>query len=312
MAITLNQFHAMSTGTYNAGMLVVNKDSTKLDMVNNHVKLTFLNNKKIDADTIIRTKNAFMQALSNTNKLSEGQLDAIRERLDLPSNTNDLTKFEKDMLRPLSREDVRSILSDYCYDLTVAKPDGQEEIVFTDAKEFFDPEKTQANREIGRQVNLQTTNRLYGEDKAVPSEVKTHSSEAKTLPTEEKPISRKQYASDILTKGLPKTPEDFNAAQAKRLKAVILYKLMNSPDEKPEDLFKLSEDYLRKTDEALFPYAIRDFETYLTENESSVKGYDDLEDYFASKKANDLDDSVDSMNDSMNDDDDDEIAWGRR
>lgn len=298
MAITLNQFHAMSTGTYNAGMLVVNKDSTKLDMVNNHVKLTFLNNKKIDADTIIRTKNAFMQALSNTNKLSEGQLDAIRERLDLPSNTNDLTKFEKDMLRPLSREDVRSILSDYCYDLTVAKPDGQEEIVFTDAKEFFDPEKTHANREIGRQVNLQTTNRLYGEDKAVPSE--------------EKPISRKQYASDILTKGLPKTPEDFNAAQAKRLKAVILYKLMNSPDEKPEDLFKLSEDYLRKTDEALFPYAIRDFETYLTENESSVKGYDDLEDYFASKKANDLDDSVDSMNDSMNDDDDDEIAWGRR
>lgn len=298
MAITLNQFHAMSTGTYNAGMLVVNKDSTKLDMVNNHVKLTFLNNKKIDADTIIRTKNAFMQALSNTNKLSEGQLDAIRERLDLPSNTNDLTKFEKDMLRPLSREDVRSILSDYCYDLTVAKPDGQEEIVFTDAKEFFDPEKTHANREIGRQVNLQTTNRLYGEDKAVPSE--------------EKPISRKQYASDILTKGLPKTPEDFNAAQAKRLKAVILYKLMNSPYEKPEDLFKLSEDYLRKTDEALFPYAIRDFETYLTENESSVKGYDDLEDYFASKKANELDDSVDSMNDSMNDDDDDEIAWGRR
>lgn len=112
MALNLNisDFNAIASGKYNAGHITLSQNN-KLDIVNNHVNMTFLNNKKVDAETILTLKNAFVDALRNSG-IKEDALNDIRVQLGLKD-----AKSSSIALEPLSRQDVRAILDAYADDL---------------------------------------------------------------------------------------------------------------------------------------------------------------------------------------------------
>jgi hypothetical protein len=67
--ITLDQFRAISNGSYNAGQIDFttndNGEVTGLKMVNHHVSMKFLNTDSMDVKRVVAIKEAFIKALSH-------------------------------------------------------------------------------------------------------------------------------------------------------------------------------------------------------------------------------------------------------
>lgn len=106
--ISLAEFQRMSKGDYNAGEVRLAGEN-KLEKVNNHVRLRFLNNKTIDHAEVIAIKNAFVNALE-TNGLSAERLDEIRQKLGLASSGVNWTDMSKLSMKPLTRQQIREII----------------------------------------------------------------------------------------------------------------------------------------------------------------------------------------------------------
>ena len=117
MPITLNDFLAVSNGTYNAGQIdfKTNKkgEVTGLKKVNNHVTLSSRNAVAIDPKRAVAVKEAFLKALAGGG-VSEQNLANIRAKLGLaPETRTTLGNVGEALQRrftPLSREQVRDIL----------------------------------------------------------------------------------------------------------------------------------------------------------------------------------------------------------
>ena len=117
MPITLNDFLAVSNGTYNAGQIdfKTNKkgEVTGLKKVNNHVTLSSRNAVAIDPKRAVAVKEAFLKALAGGG-VSEQNLANIRAKLGLAPETRTTVAGVGEALQrrftPLTREQVRDIL----------------------------------------------------------------------------------------------------------------------------------------------------------------------------------------------------------
>ena len=117
MPITLNDFLAVSNGTYNAGQIdfKTNKkgEVTGLKKVNNHVTLSSRNAVAIDPKRAVAVKEAFLKALAGGG-VSAQNLANIRAKLGLAPETRTTVAGVGEALQrrftPLTREQVRDIL----------------------------------------------------------------------------------------------------------------------------------------------------------------------------------------------------------
>lgn len=119
MNIDLRAFNAIADGKYNAGEVVLGKGNT-LCKINNHVTMGFLNNKKVDFETMLQTKQALLDAFRNEG-LSDDSLERIRSQLGLPADGAEMTDIQKLNFKPLARREVRSLLDSYNYELAEKK-----------------------------------------------------------------------------------------------------------------------------------------------------------------------------------------------
>ena len=114
MPITLNDFLAVSNGTYNAGQIdfKTNKkgEVTGLKKVNNHVTLSSRNAVAIDPKRAVAVKEAFLKALAGGG-VSAQNLANIRAKLGLAPETRTTVAGVGEALQrrftPLTREQVR-------------------------------------------------------------------------------------------------------------------------------------------------------------------------------------------------------------
>ena len=79
--ISLQQFQEISSGKYNAGEVKLTSEN-KIDKVNDHVTLKFLNDVKISQVEVLAIKNAFIEALRGGGVTGDA-LVKIREELGL-------------------------------------------------------------------------------------------------------------------------------------------------------------------------------------------------------------------------------------
>ena len=106
--ISLQQFQEISSGKYNAGEVKLTSE-TKIDKVNDHVTLKFLNDVKISQVEVLAIKNAFIEALRGGGVTGDA-LVKIREELGLsPMKSVDKSLHERS-IKPLSRQQIREIL----------------------------------------------------------------------------------------------------------------------------------------------------------------------------------------------------------
>lgn len=106
--ISLAEFQRLAKGDYNAGEVRLASEN-KLEKVNNHVHLTFLNHKTIDHAEVIAIKNAFVKALED-NGVSPERLNEIRQKLGLASSSVNWTDMSKLSMKPLTRQQIREII----------------------------------------------------------------------------------------------------------------------------------------------------------------------------------------------------------
>ena len=106
--ISLAEFQRLAKGDYNAGEVRLAGEN-KLEKVNNHVHLKFLNNKTIDHAEVIAIKNAFVKALEDNGVLPE-RLKEIRQKLGLASSGGNWGDMSKLSMKPLTRQQIREII----------------------------------------------------------------------------------------------------------------------------------------------------------------------------------------------------------
>ena len=106
--ISLAEFQRLAKGDYNAGEVRLASEN-KLEKVNNHVHLKFLNNKTIDHAEVIAIKNAFIKALDD-NGVQPERLNEIRQKLGLASSGGNWGDMSKLSMKPLTRQQIREII----------------------------------------------------------------------------------------------------------------------------------------------------------------------------------------------------------
>lgn len=106
--ISLAEFQRLAKGDYNAGEVRLASEN-KLEKMNNHVHLKFLNNKTIDHAEVIAIKNAFVKALEDNGVLPE-RLKEIRQKLGLASSGGNWGDMSKLSMKPLTRQQIREII----------------------------------------------------------------------------------------------------------------------------------------------------------------------------------------------------------
>ena len=114
--ISLAEFQRLAKGDYNAGEVRLASEN-KLEKMNNHVHLKFLNNKTIDHAEVIAIKNAFIKALGDNGVLSE-RLNEIRQKLGLASSGGNWGDMSKLSMKPLTRQQIREIIDANAKDMT--------------------------------------------------------------------------------------------------------------------------------------------------------------------------------------------------
>lgn len=122
MTFTIQDFHNLAKGKYNAGFLTL--DSNKqLKVVNNHVHVQFLNFHTIDAKTTLTLKNELLNALREAGAKDE-TLSKVRVRLGLSPELNDNGKWMRAQLQPLSRIEVNDAIWMCKDDIDAVKGEG--------------------------------------------------------------------------------------------------------------------------------------------------------------------------------------------
>lgn len=105
--ISLDQFNAVASGKYNIGEVRLTKDGTGVEKVNNHKNTTFFsNNVKMSAEEAFSVKEAFVRALSGSGVDSKA-IARIKKDLGIENKAVALSKRD---IRPLTRQEVRSII----------------------------------------------------------------------------------------------------------------------------------------------------------------------------------------------------------
>ena len=146
--ISLQQFQEISSGKYNAGEVKLTSEN-KIDKVNDHVTLKFLNDVKISQVEVLAIKNAFIEALRGGGVTGDA-LVKIREELGLsPMKSVDKSLHERS-IKPLSRQQIREILDRHAEDIN--RHEGAGTIVASKDLYAGVSEKTLASRASDREA----------------------------------------------------------------------------------------------------------------------------------------------------------------
>ena len=109
--ITIQQFQQIASGKFNAGEVKL-KSEHSLDVINNHVRSRDENVKTISHDEVLAIKQAFVRALSQ-NGVGPDALNDIRRRIGLAPDPSLPVALAKRSMKPLSRQQIRSILDEH-------------------------------------------------------------------------------------------------------------------------------------------------------------------------------------------------------
>lgn len=134
--ISLNEFHRLSHGEYNAGEVKL-AGETKLAKMNNHVGSFFVNKEIISHEEVIAIKQALVKAL-RLNGVQEDALNKIRKDLGLAAADVADRDLRHRSIMPLTRQKIREILDQNA----------------TAINDF--------NAQNNGNVRIRTTNQIYG------------------------------------------------------------------------------------------------------------------------------------------------------
>ena len=109
--ITIQQFQQIASGKFNAGEVTL-KSERSLDIINNHVRSRDENVKTISHDEVLAIKEAFVRALSQ-NGVGPDALNDIRRRIGLAPDPSLPLALAERSIKPLSRQQIRSILDEH-------------------------------------------------------------------------------------------------------------------------------------------------------------------------------------------------------
>jgi len=126
---TLDDFHKLSSGTYNAGQLTLDSKG-KLDIINNHKTWTIFNNKEVDASASFAIRSAFAKALESSGVSAEDMAD-VRKSLGLKADSSAQSHAA---FTPLSRQEVREIIDKYIGSINASRAASNETALKTDAQ----------------------------------------------------------------------------------------------------------------------------------------------------------------------------------
>ncbi len=120
--ISLQQFQSISSGKYNAGEVKLTGQNS-IGKVNNHVTLGGKNNVKIAHEEVLAVKQAFVKALARGG-VGSIEISKVRAELGLaPMGAVD-TDLKDRSVRPLSRQQIRSILDRNAEAINAAEGEG--------------------------------------------------------------------------------------------------------------------------------------------------------------------------------------------
>ena len=126
---TLDDFHKLSSGTYNAGQLTLDSKG-KLDIINNHKTWTIFNNKEVNASTSFAIRSAFAKALESSGVSAEDMAD-VRKSLGLKADSSAQSHAA---FTPLARQEVREIIDKYIGSINARRAASNETALKTDAQ----------------------------------------------------------------------------------------------------------------------------------------------------------------------------------
>ena len=116
--ITIQQFQEIASGKYNAGEVKLTSE-TSLGKINNHVGYGGTNNDTISHDEVLAIKDAFVRALSKSG-VGVNALAEIRRRIGLAPDPLSPKALVERSIRPLSRQQIRSILDEHRDEINLA------------------------------------------------------------------------------------------------------------------------------------------------------------------------------------------------
>ena len=109
--ISIQQFQDVSNGKFNAGEVLLTSETT-LDKVNDHVRVKSWNNVARSHHEVLAVKTAFARALMD-NGVGEEAIARVRRELGLAPEGAVDTSLADRSVRPLTRQQVRTILDRY-------------------------------------------------------------------------------------------------------------------------------------------------------------------------------------------------------
>ena len=116
--ITIQQFQEIASGKYNAGEVKLTSE-TSLGKINNHVGFGGSNNDTISHDEVLAIKDAFVRTLAK-NGVGVNALAEIRRRIGLAPDPSEPKALVERSIRPLSRQQIRSILDEHQDEINLA------------------------------------------------------------------------------------------------------------------------------------------------------------------------------------------------
>ena len=112
--ISLQQFHDIASGKYNAGDIKLTSENS-ITKANNHVSLYMkwrYTGESIKADEVVAVKEALVKALQDNGFTNEQKINEIREKIGLEKVVGESdVALERRKIKPLSRAEVREIFN---------------------------------------------------------------------------------------------------------------------------------------------------------------------------------------------------------
>ena len=116
--LTIQQFQDIAAGKYNAGEVKLTSE-TSLGKINHHIGAGGTNNDTISHDEVLAIKDAFVRTLAK-NGVGVNALNDIRRRLGLAPDPSSPKALVERSVRPLSRQQIRSILDEHKDEINLA------------------------------------------------------------------------------------------------------------------------------------------------------------------------------------------------
>lgn len=215
----IDDFNKLSRGTYNAGEFTLDK-SGNLAIVNNHISMTWKNNVSISPETVLRTKEQFLESLKNKG-LDDDQIGDIRHRLGLSprQGLNDLEALAG--LKPLTRIEVREILNDYAKSFNGVENENKEKYTYKTQDEY--------NQLFGQLKDAKNISTLGGDFTKLATVMSWKENADKANAVNSQTMQSRVNDLRAQAKAIFNSRNESTNPDALRLKAATIYLMMKNP-----------------------------------------------------------------------------------